>query len=408
MSYIRYRQLDILKADAQELIGINLEGIPISNLSRITQLLISPFTNTKSKKFNTTLRDFLSNMSSEKIYHYYNQFGVNFLIFKYNKTQELFVLGPYLEQRPNEQNCRALLNHNKISMSRLSVLKQYFMKIPICSHSKVKKMCRLAIKFIKGRNYIYDVASIDFHFHLEQENYAAKELQTQYVNMDIKARYDIENSLLIAVENGDVNEAVELLSTMYTKVVGLKRLQDEVQNAKYKSFIINVLCRKAIERAGVALATIDALSSKYAAIIDSTTSYENMYDVTQSMIIDYAQAALKIKSTLYSPKINKVVQYIELNLMNELNLGQLATYVNLAPAYLSRVFNQEVGMSLAQYITEMRMAKASELLMRTSLTVQRISEQIGFKQISYFSKKFKQHFDMTPIQYRNKYQKFVE
>jgi AraC-like DNA-binding protein len=408
VSYIRYRQLDILKAHAQELIGINLEGIPISNLSRITQLLISPFTNTKSKKFNTTLRDFLSNMSSEKIYHYYNQFGVNFLIFKYNKTQELFVLGPYLEQRPNEQNCRALLNHNKISMSRLSVLKQYFMKIPICSHSKVKKMCRLAIKFIKGRNYIYDVASIDFHFHLEQENYAAKELQTQYVNMDIKARYDIENSLLIAVENGDVNEAVELLSTMYTKVVGLKRLQDEVQNAKYKSFIINVLCRKAIERAGVALATIDALSSKYAAIIDSTTSYENMYDVTQSMIIDYAQAALKIKSTLYNPKINKVVQYIELNLMNELNLGQLATYVNLAPAYLSRVFNQEVGMSLAQYITEMRMTKASELLMRTSLTVQRISEQIGFKQISYFSKKFKQHFDMTPIQYRNKYQKFVE
>ncbi|MBF7024896.1 helix-turn-helix domain-containing protein [Staphylococcus kloosii] len=269
-------------------------------------------------------------------------------------------------------------------------------------------MCRLAIKFIKDRNYIYDVASIDFNFHLDQENYATKELQNQYVNVDIKGRYDIENSLLIAVENGDVNEAVELLSTMYAKVVGLKRLQDEVQNAKYKSFVINVLCRKAVERAGVALVTIDALSTKYAAIIDSTTSYETMYDVTQAMIIDYAQAALKIKATLYSPKINKVVQYIELNLMNELNLGQLAAYVNLAPAYLSRVFNQEVGMSLAQYITEMRMSKASELLMRTSLTVQTISEQIGFKQISYFSKKFKQHFDMTPIQYRNKYQKFVE
>jgi AraC-like DNA-binding protein len=405
---MEYSQLDLLKAHAQELLGINLEGMPISNLSRITQLLISPFTNTKSKKFNTTLKDFLSNMSSEKIYHYCNQFGVNYLIFKYNKTQELFILGSYLEQRPNEQKCRALLNQNNISMSKLNVLKQYFMKIPLCSHSKVKKMCRLAIKFIKDRNYIYDVASIDFNFHLDQEDYATKELQTQYVDMDIKARYDIENSLLIAVENGDVNEAVELLSTMYAKVVGLKRLQDEVLNAKYKSFVINVLCRKAVERAGVALVTIDALSTKYAAIIDSTTSYETMYDVTQAMIIDYAQAALKIKATLYSPKINKVVQYIELNLMNELNLGQLAAYVNLAPAYLSRVFNQEVGMSLAQYITEMRMAKASELLMRTSLTVQTISEQIGFKQTSYFSQKFKQHFDMTPMQYRNKYQKFVE
>ena len=404
---MEYSQLDLLKAHAQELLGINLEGITISNLSRITQLLISPFTNIKSKKFNTTLKDFLSNMSSETIYHYCNQFGVNYFIFKYNKTQELFVLGPYLEQRPNEQKCRALLNQNNISMSKLNLLKQYFMKIPLCSHSKVKKMCRLVIKFIKDRNYIYDVVAIDFNFHLDQENYATQELQTQYVDMDIKARYDIENRLLIAVENGDVNEAVELLSTMYAKVVGLKRLQDEVQNAKYKSFIINVLCRKAIERAGVALATIDALSSKYAAIIDSTTSYENMYDVTQAMIIDYAQAALKIKATLYSPKINKVVQYIELNLMNELNLRQIAAYVNLAPAYLSRVFNQEIGMSLAQYITEMRMAKASELLMRTSLTVQTISEQIGFKQMSYFSQKFKQHFEMTPLQYRNKYQKFV-
>lgn len=404
---MEYSQLDLLKAHAQELLGINLEGITISNLSRITQLLISPFTNIKSKKFNTTLKDFLSNMSSETIYHYCNQFGVNYFIFKYNKTQELFVLGPYLEQRPNEQKCRALLNQNNISMSKLNVLKQYFMKIPLCSHSKVKKMCRLVIKFIKNRNYIYDVVAIDFNFHLDQENYATQELQTQYVDMDIKARYDIENRLLIAVENGDVNEAVELLNTMYAKVVGLKRLQDEVQNAKYKSFVINVLCRKAVERAGVALVTIDALSTKYAAIIDSTTSYENMYDVTQAMIIDYAQAALKIKATLYSPKINKVVQYIELNLMNELNLRQIAAYVNLAPAYLSRVFNQEIGMSLAQYITEMRMAKASELLMRRSLTVQTISEQIGFKQMSYFSQKFKQHFDMTPLQYRNKYQKFV-
>lgn len=404
---MKYSQLDLLKAHAQELLGINLEGITISNLSRITQLLISPFTNIKSKKFNTTLKDFLSNMSSETIYHYCNQFGVNYFIFKYNKTQELFVLGPYLEQRPNEQKCRALLNQNNISMSKLNVLKQYFMKIPLCSHSKVKKMCRLVIKFIKDRNYIYDVVAIDFNFHLDQENYATQELQTQYVDMDIKARYDIENRLLITVENGDVNEAVELLSTLYAKVVGLKRLQDEVQNAKYKSFVISVLCRKAVERAGVALVTIDALSTKYAAIIDSTTSYENMYDVTQAMIIDYAQAALKIKATLYSPKINKVVQYIELNLMNELNLRQIAAYVNLAPAYLSRVFNQEIGMSLAQYITEMRMAKASELLMRTSLTVQTISEKIGFKQMSYFSQKFKQHFEMTPLQYRNKYQKFV-
>lgn len=402
-----HEQLPILKAHAQELLGINLEGIAVKKLSRITHTLISPFTNINSKKFNSELSEFLKHMSSEKIYHYCNQFGVNYLLFKYNKEQELYILGPYLEQRPNEQKCREMLINHNINLSKINILKQYFMKVPLCSHSKVKKMCRLAVKFIKDRNYIYTIDHVDFHFHLDQDDYASKKLQTQYIAEDIKQRYDVENSLLIAVESGNINEAIELLSIMYSKVVGLKRIRDEVLNAKYKSFVVNVLCRKAVERAGVALLTIDNLSTKYASLIDNTLNYDKMYDVTQAMVMDYATAAGKVQASAYSPKINKVVQYIELNLMNDLNLEQLAIYVNLAPAYLSRIFNNELGISLVEYITDMRMSKASELLTRTSLNITTISQQVGFNQISYFSKKFKQHYDMTPIQYRTKYQKYL-
>lgn len=400
-------QLPILKAHAQELLGIMLEGTSITNLSDIAHTLISPFTNIKSKKFNSELNNFLGNMSSEKIYHYCNQFGVNYLIFKYNKAQELYILGPYLEQRPNEQKCREMLSDNSINLSKLNVLKQYFMKIPLCSYIKVKKMCRLAIKFIKDKNFIYDVVPIDFHFHLDQDDYASKTLQKQYIVDDIKRRYDIENSLLIAIENGNTNEANELLGTLYTKVIGLKRIRDEVLNAKYKAFVINVLCRKAVESAGVALVTIDALSTKYAALIDDTTSYENMYETVQSMITDYAEAAMKVKTTAFSPKVNKVVQYIELNIKNELKLEQLATYVGLAPAYLSRVFNNELGTSLIQFITNMRMSKASDLLIRTSSNIESIAKQVGFNQTSYFSKKFKQHYHLAPTQYRAKFQKYL-
>lgn len=55
-------------------------------------------------------------MNSDRIYHYVNQFDVNFLLFKYRKYNRVVILGPFLHQRPNEKDATKCYNKYKLNI----------------------------------------------------------------------------------------------------------------------------------------------------------------------------------------------------------------------------------------------------------------------------------------------------
>jgi hypothetical protein len=86
--------LDILQAHAQQLLGIQLEAFEQEDLKGVTNKIKTPFTNTKRKSFKHELKIFLQNMNSNKIYHYCNRLGINFLLFKFKKYKRIYIIGP--------------------------------------------------------------------------------------------------------------------------------------------------------------------------------------------------------------------------------------------------------------------------------------------------------------------------
>ena len=88
--------------------------------------------------------------------------------------------------------------------------------------------------------------------------------------------------------------------------------------------------------------------------------------------------------------------------MEDIQVDQMAARLYLSPGYLSMVFKKEVGENIKQYIRNVRMAKAEELLTVTQMSVREIGEHTGFKNMSYFSKCFRQQFGDTPESYRRK------
>ncbi|MDT3894342.1 AraC family transcriptional regulator, partial [Staphylococcus arlettae] len=100
-----YDTLTMLKAHAIELLGIEVQSYFIDDISGLINNIKTPFTNTQRKQFTEKFRYFIQRMKSNKIYHYRNYFGVSVLLFKYNKQNRVYLVGPYLEQRPNEQKC---------------------------------------------------------------------------------------------------------------------------------------------------------------------------------------------------------------------------------------------------------------------------------------------------------------
>ena len=86
-----------------------------------------------------------------------------------------------------------------------------------------------------------------------------------------------------------------------------------------------------------------------------------------------------------------------------LNLGFIAEKFNISIAYLSRSFKNITGEKYIDYLNRIRMERAAEkLLDYSNLKVKDIAEMVGFENPYYFMKRFKQHFDCTPSEYRKK------
>lgn len=94
--------------------------------------------------------------------------------------------------------------------------------------------------------------------------------------------------------------------------------------------------------------------------------------------------------------------YIDNHLDDDLNLDDLGRLVYLHPVYLSKLFKQETGENLSNYISRKRMEKATLLLTGSNLHINDISHLVGYRQPQYFIKLFKGQYGITPQQYRRK------
>ena len=83
-----------------------------------------------------------------------------------------------------------------------------------------------------------------------------------------------------------------------------------------------------------------------------------------------------------------------------LSLNTIASELLVSPSYLSRSFTKIQGISLTAYITRCRMEHARDLLKNTDMSIAQISEQSGYSDLFYFSKRFKSFWGVPPSRYR--------
>ena len=85
---------------------------------------------------------------------------------------------------------------------------------------------------------------------------------------------------------------------------------------------------------------------------------------------------------------------------NALSLESVAAYVHKTPAYISRVFKNELGCNFSDYLTEKRMRRAAQLLAQPDGKVYRIAAQCGYADTSNFIRVFKRFYGVSPAEYR--------
>ena len=98
--------------------------------------------------------------------------------------------------------------------------------------------------------------------------------------------------------------------------------------------------------------------------------------------------------------LDDILYYIDHNYQNNIKLESIAPLFGYNSAYLGKIFNKAIGESFNSYIDHRRIEHSKELLAENRLKVYEIAEQVGYKNVDYFHKKFKKYVNMSPAEYR--------
>jgi two-component system, response regulator YesN len=103
--------------------------------------------------------------------------------------------------------------------------------------------------------------------------------------------------------------------------------------------------------------------------------------------------------------IRQAKDYIDRHYANpELSLNEVAAHVNHSPSHFSGLFSQETSQTFKDYVTEVRMKKAKELLRTSTLKSAEIGYQVGYSDPHYFSAAFKKNTGLSPTEFRQQSQ----
>jgi len=101
--------------------------------------------------------------------------------------------------------------------------------------------------------------------------------------------------------------------------------------------------------------------------------------------------------------VSEAVDWMHHNYATQENLSDMCHIIGVSLSHLTRQFHKEQGITPEQYLMNLRLQQAVNLLVNTGLKVNEVSERCGFSCGNYFSKVFRRKFMMTPTEYRKQY-----
>ena len=148
------------------------------------------------------------------------------------------------------------------------------------------------------------------------------------------------------------------------------------------------------------------LSDFYILKMDTCTTVRQIADLHHEMAKDFTgKMVLQKKSSILSKPVVQCVDYIYSHIKEHITVAVLAEYTGLSESYLSRVFKQNLGISISDYIREKKIEKATHLLRYSDKSIIDIANYLSFSSQSHFIQTFEDFTGMTPKKYRNKYYK---
>ena len=360
------------------------------------------------ENYKNILHNSMSDAKENTIYSFFDEYDCNYMFLRLpGNKDEYFFVGPYLREMLTKDRIMQLLEHKKNSELMFPNMYQYYSSLPIIENDNILFLIMKTLGEILWNDpfnhEIIDYMIPDRRYPIEETGYYYDE-EKKYTLSEIEKIYSDEKELMKAISQGNLSKVTFISSLIYNKGIE-PRLSDTLRNRKNYLIILKTLLRKAAEHGGVHPFHIDRLSSKYARDIEKVRTVKDIPPLQSEMIQAFCTLVKKHSLNQYSYIIGKAITIISFDLTQDLSLDNIAKQLNVNSSYLSNLFRKECGITLTQYVINMRVEYAAFLLKNTDKLIHTISYECGIEDANYFVKIFKKNTGLTPSQYRKQTKK---
>ena len=147
-----------------------------------------------------------------------------------------------------------------------------------------------------------------------------------------------------------------------------------------------------------------SLSDEYIRRMDCCNNMAEIVYIHDQMALDYVCRMRRLKKNIASSKqVAEAIDYIYVHIMDRITVNDLARAVCVSPTHLSRIFKQETGISVSEYIRQRKIDMSKNLLRFSSYDFADIAAMLSYSSQSHFIQHFRSQVGMTPKAYRDHY-----
>jgi ligand-binding sensor protein/AraC-like DNA-binding protein len=231
-------------------------------------------------------------------------------------------------------------------------------------------------------------------YHAEIENHKSREEQTD--KSDRRSLLD-EDEIIVQLQQNR-RKAKAYLEGL---ISGLRyEAHQNLAQLRAKMTELLVVLSRVVNRLGLAMVPFLHINDQAISQIYQTTSQENISVIVSKAVDAYLEQLEAAAVKPENPNISLMTDYIDKHYPDNLTVEAIADAACLSPGYAGRIFKEQLGLSIMDYVLKVRIDKSKKLLLNPHYQIQAIAEKVGYGDAGYFTKVFRKFEGITPTQFR--------
>ncbi len=234
----------------------------------------------------------------------------------------------------------------------------------------------------------------------EQQNYISSYISALKAG-ESDARYPMEkeNELYSSISHGDSVAASRLLNELLGHIFFYTGGAEEIYIRVAELMV--VLSRAAIS-GGANPQRIFELSHRYMKDMRILGTQEELTHWLAGTLSRFMRHVFDMMDVKHTEAMHKVKEHMNYNYARKISLEETAALVGYSPAYFSRIFKDEMGVSFKEALNGIRIERSKSLLLSSNASIAEICSMVGFNDQSYYCKVFKRLSGVTPDKFRKR------